>query len=72
MIYRYLKHHYILRRSIVVISDQKFSSFFFSKLATTATKNLMDSLGPLDYFGYIQLSRSQEFDNIRLEEKHLN
>ena len=32
----------------------------------------MDCLRPTDYFGFIQLSRSMEFDNIRLEEKELN
>jgi len=33
MIYTYLRHHYVLSRSIVVIVDEEFSSFYYQNLA---------------------------------------
>ena len=33
MIYTYLRHHYVLSRSIVVVVDEEFSSFYNQNLA---------------------------------------
>lgn len=72
VIYTFLRHHYILRRSIVVITDEKFSSFFFYKQAIKIIQDLMHKLNPTDYFGFIQMKNSLDFDNILLEEVQHN
>lgn len=71
MIYKLLRHHYILRKSVVVIEDQKFSNVFYYKLAQQVVRNIMNSLEPEDSFGYIRLTSSMT-DNIPLEPKSRN
>lgn len=41
MIYTYLRRHYILSKSIVVIADETYSSFFYQKLATEIIQTLL-------------------------------
>lgn len=72
MIYTYLRHHYILEKSIVVIIDDTFSSFYFQKLANQIAKTLLEKLEPTDHFGAIQMTKNLEDDNVKLEEKSLN
>jgi ribosomal 50S subunit-associated protein YjgA (DUF615 family) len=71
MIYTYLRHHYVLSRSIVVIADEEFSSFYFQNLANQITKSLLDKLAPQDYFGCIHMTKFLN-DYIKLEEKEYN
>jgi hypothetical protein len=71
MIYTYLRHHYVLSRSIVVIADEEFSSFYFQNLANQITKSLLDKLAPRDYFGCIHMTKFLN-DYIKLEEKEYN
>lgn len=42
MVLSYLRHHYIMRRSIVVILDETYSSFYFYKQAHDILRNLMN------------------------------
>ena len=67
MIYTYLRHHYVLSRSIVVIADEE----YFQNLANQITKSLLDKLAPQDYFGCIHMTKFLN-DYIKLEEKEYN
>jgi len=56
-IYKYLSHHYVLRRSICFIVDTEFSGIFYHDKANKYVKQVFESLHNEDYFGYISLAR---------------
>lgn len=72
IIHRLLRHHYILRRSVVVITDVKFSSPYFADLANSLTTAVFEKLNPTDHFGYIQLHEGYRYNHLRLELKANN
>ena len=62
-IYKYLSHHYILRRSVIFIVDSQYDSVFFRDKAMKYTKEFFENeLDSEDYFGFIPLS-SQSLKN---------
>lgn len=72
MIYKYLRRHYIQSKSVVVICDETFQSFYWKMLATQIALRLLNSLKPEDHFGRISLARSVDSNIMRLEEKRMN
>ena len=72
-IYKYLSHHYILRRSVVFIVDSQYDSVFFRDKAMTYTKDFFENeLDGEDYFGFIPLSSKSLKDEIILEKRSAN
>ena len=70
-IYKYLSHHYILKRSVVFIVDAQFDSIAYAAKAANLTSTFFESMSPTDHFGYISLGRNQN-NNIPLEAKEKN
>ena len=62
MIYKYLSHHYVLRRSVVFIVDTEFTGVFYHDKANKYVKRVFDKLDPEDYFGYISLGKQRHTD----------
>ena len=59
MIYKYLSHHYVLRRSVVFIVDTEFTGVFYHDKANKYVRRVFDKLDPEDYFGYISLGKKR-------------
>ena len=72
-IYKYLSHHYILRRSVVFIVDSQYDSVFFRDKAMSYTREYFDKqLDENDYFGFIPLSSQGLKNEIMLEQRRAN
>ena len=72
-IYKYLSHHYILRRSVVFIVDSQYDSVFFRDKAMSYTREYFDKqLDENDYFGFIPLSSQGLKNEIILEQRRAN
>ena len=59
MIYKYLSHHYVLRRSVVFIVDTEFTGVFYHDKANKYVRRAFEKLDPEDYFGYISLGKKR-------------
>ena len=70
-IYKYLSHHYILQRSVIIIVDSSFDSMAYSSMAAGITHAFFDRMPASDYFGLISLGRGNT-DHIPLEQKGKN
>ena len=57
MIYKFLSHHYVLKRSVCFIVDTEFSGIFYHEKANEYVRKVFNSLDSEDYFGYISLAR---------------
>ena len=68
-VYKFLGHHYILRRSVVFIVDTDFD--LEAHRATTASYvcTFFDKLSSEDHFGYISLDEGDYRNRIKLEKK---
>merc|ERR1712151_394467 len=55
VIYKYLSHHYVLKRSVVFIVGQDFDSVFYKEKAHQYVKEFFESMRPSDNFGYLSL-----------------
>jgi len=71
-IYKFLGHHYILRRSVVFIMDTEFESIFYKEKASSYISSYFDRMAPDDYFGYISLEKGLFSNDIVLEPKCRN
>ena len=71
-VYKYLSHHYVLKRSVVFIVDSDFSSEVHKEKAHHYLNNFFEKMELSDYFGFIGLSKSSNNDEIVLEEKGRN
>jgi len=72
-IYKYLSHHYILRKSVVFIVDSQYDSVFFRDKAMRYTREYFDNeLEGEDYFGFIPLSSQGLKNEIILEQRRAN
>lgn len=71
-VYKYLSHHYVLKRSIVFIVDTDFSSVVYKKKVAQYVKDFFNEMSPTDCFGYISLGKSSNNDEILLEPKERN
>mmetsp|Transcript_4884 Transcript_4884/g.5959 ORF Transcript_4884/g.5959 Transcript_4884/m.5959 type:complete len:198 (+) Transcript_4884:1357-1950(+) len=72
-IYKYLSHHYILKRSIVFIVDSQFDSVIFRDKVQKYVRDFFDGMDEEDYFGYISLDQKGGLtDEITLEKKGSN
>ena len=73
-IYKFLSHHYILRRSVVLIVDSQFDSVIYRDSAMKYVRQLFDGLDPEDHFGYISLDETKRAakDEIILERRSAN
>lgn len=54
-IYKYLSHHYILKKSVVFIVDSQFDSLFYKDSAMKHVMKCYENLADQDYFGLISL-----------------
>ena len=72
MIYKYLSHHYVLRRSVVFIVDTEYSSVIYHDKANKYVKKFFKQLDPEDYFGYISLGKKGISDQSVLQKKEDN
>ena len=72
MIYQFLSHHYVLRRSVVFIVDTEFSSVFYHYMANRQVKKFFKKLDDQDYFGYISLGEKNISDQSALQMKQKN
>ena len=60
-IYKFLSHHYILRRSVVFIVDTEYDSVVYrDKAMKNVLKFFKDNMNQDDYFGYISLDDSKQ------------
>ena len=66
-VYKCLRHHYVLKRSVVFIVDNIFSDTIFQKMSANYVKTFFNLLSPNDHFGYISLGKRAE--EIILERK---
>ena len=71
-IYKYLSHHYILKRSVVFIVDSQFDSVVYRDKAMKYVSQFYGQLTDEDYFGYISLDSSHYRDEIILESTGMN
>lgn len=73
-IYKFLSHHYILRRSVVFIVDTQFDSVVYRDKAMKTVKDLFKNLDGEDFFGYISLDDTKQasIDEIILQKKAAN
>lgn len=74
-IYKYLSHHYILRRSVVFIVDTQFDSFVYRDKAMKYVNEVFrHRLDDEDYFGFISLDYSKQAseDEILIEKLAAN
>lgn len=71
-IYKYLSHHYILKRSVVFIVDSQFDSVLYRDKAMKYVSQFYGQLTDEDYFGYISLDSSNYRDEIILESTGMN
>ena len=71
-IYKYLSHHYVLKRSIVFIVDTDYSSSKYKEMTTSYVNAFFDKMLPTDFFGYISLGRTSNDDDMSLELKGKN
>ena len=67
MIYKFLSHHYILRKSVIFIVDTKFSSQNYLDYANEFVRKQFGQLEANDYFGFISLEEGSEFQEMMLE-----
>jgi len=72
MIYKYLSHHYVLRRSVVFIVDTEYTSVIYHDKANKYVKKFFKQLDPEDYFGYISLGKKGISDQSVLQKKEDN
>ena len=71
-VYKYLSHHYILKRSIVFIFDTDYSSDSYKQMAAEYMNFFFNSMQPTDCFGLISLGKAANKDDIVLEPKGRN
>ena len=72
MIYKYLSHHYVLRRSVVFIVDTEFTGMFYHEKANMYVKRIFKKLDKEDYFGYISLGKKRFEEQSPLQKKENN
>ena len=72
VVYKHLSHHYILKRSIVLIADFYYDSFRIKEKATKFITRFFDSLNYDDSFGFICLNNNTENLEIPLDKKKNN
>ena len=72
VVYKFLSHHYILKRSIVFIVDTDYSSDTYKQIAGRYVMSFFGSMQPTDCFGYIRLGYKSDDDEILLEPKMRN
>ena len=70
-IHRHLSRHYILKRSIVFIVDQDFSSTVLREQAMKIVLDTFDSMPPTDQFGLLHLRKPRN-SSVILEPKGRN
>ena len=66
-IYKYLSHHYIMRRSVVFIVDNEYDSVVYRDMTMRHARQFYGSLDDEDHFGFISLDAKHGRDDIRLE-----
>lgn len=71
-VYKYLSHHYVLKRSIVFIVDDSFSTVDQTEQASTYVTRFFNSMQMDDCFGYINLGGGKDEDEVILEPKGRN
>lgn len=72
-VYKYLSHHYILDKSVVIIVDNQFDSVIYREKAVRHLEKFYGGLSNEDYFGLISLDpKNQHEDEIMLEKCHSN
>ena len=71
-VYTHLSHHYILRRSIVVIVDTEFESMVYADAAMYHIRRFFEQLDDEDYFGFINLDSVHKREEVTLECKKKN
>ena len=71
-VYKYLSHHYCLKRSVVFIVDTDYSSQNYKWMANNYVKTFFKNMLPTDCFGYIHLGKSSENQEVMLEPKSKN
>ena len=66
-IYKYLSHHYVGRKSVVFIVDQKFHSDKYLSIVNSQVLHYFNQLNREDYFGYIQIGVKYGQEDLILE-----
>ena len=67
VIYKYLSHHYVLKRSVVFIVGEDFDSVFYKEKAHEYVKEFFKTMKPTDHFGYLSLGKNSNNNEIMLE-----
>ena len=70
-VYKFLRHHYILKRSVVFLVDSNFDGMANRERALSIVSNFFDSMSPTDSFGLLHIGVSKLSDMI-LEAKGKN
>ena len=71
-LYQYLSHHYVQKRSIVIIVDTDYESSVYKDKAFRYVDYCFKKLNPTDSFGLISIGKYATDNDIELEEKSLN
>jgi len=70
-VYKFLRHHYVLKRSVVFLIDSNFDSMANRERALAIVSSFFDSMSPTDSFGLLHIGPSKLSDFI-LEAKGKN
>jgi len=71
-VYKFLSHHYILRRSVVFIFDSQFDSVVYRDKAMHFVRKFCKEMDAEDHFGFITLDQKPLTDEVILERSGAN
>ena len=70
-VYKYLRHHYILKRSVVFLVDSNYDGMANRERALSIVSTFFDSMSPADSFGLLHIGTTK-LSNVILETKGKN